>query len=68
MTYYTDPKKRAAIDKLLSANSSYQAQNNCVNNSKTKSREINAYCNREFIRPIKEIDPIFYSQIIKQND
>ena len=68
MTYYTDPKVRKKIDALLKANASYQAQNNCVTNSKTKEREINAHCNREFLRPIKDIDPLFYAQIIKQND
>lgn len=68
MTYYTDPEKRRQIDDLLNKNASYQAANNCITNSKTKAREINAFCNREFLRPIKEIDPEFYAQIIKQND
>ena len=68
MTYYTDPEKRRKIDELLQKNASYQAQHNCVTNSKAKHKEINRHCNREFIHPIKQIDPEFYAQIQKQND
>lgn len=68
MTYYTDPEVRRKIDLLLEANASYQARNNCSTNSKSKSRDINRYCNREFIRPIKDLDPVFYEQISKQSD
>jgi len=68
MTYYTDPDVRKKIDALLQANASYQANNNCKTNSKVKSREINRYCNKAFIRPIKGLDPVFYEQISKQSD
>lgn len=68
MTYYTDPEKKRQIDELLSRNASYQAANNCVTNSKARHKDINRYCNKEFLRPIKDIDPEFYAQIIKQND
>ena len=68
MSYQTDPEVKAKIDELLRANAAYQAKHNCVTNSKYKEREINAFCNRTYLRPIKELDPVFYSQIIKQND
>jgi hypothetical protein len=68
MTYYTDPEKKRQIDELLSRNAAYQAANNCVTNTKTREKEINRHCNREFIHPIKQIDPEFYEQIQKQND
>jgi len=60
--------KRKSIDDLLHKNASYQAQHNCVTNSKSKQKEINRHCNREFIHPIKQIDPVFYESIKFQND
>jgi hypothetical protein len=67
-TYYTCLKKRRQIDALLHANAAYQAQHTCESNSKSKKKEINRHCNREFLLPIKEIDPNFYSAIKLQND
>ena len=66
--YRTCMKKRKAIDNLLHKNAAYQAQHNCVNNSKATQKEINRHCNREFIHPIKQIDPVFYESIKFQND
>lgn len=68
MSYQTDPEVKAKVDELLRANAAYQAKHNCVTNSKEKERELNEYCNEQFLEPIKDIDPLFYSQIIKQND
>jgi len=67
-TYYTCAKKKKQIDKLLHANAAYQAQHTCENNSKSKKKEINRHCNREFLLPIKEIDSEFYASIKLQND
>ena len=67
-TYYTCAKKKKQIDKLLHANAAYQAQNTCENNSKTRKKEINRHCNKEFLSPIKDIDPDFYAAIKLQND
>jgi hypothetical protein len=67
-TYYTCDKKKKQIDALLSKNASYQAQNTCVKNSSSRKKEINRYCNREFLLPIKKIDENFYASIKLQND
>lgn len=67
-TYYTCSEKRKQIDKLLHANAAYQAQNTCEDNSSSKKKEINRYCNREFLYPIKDIDPEFYKSIKIQSD
>ena len=67
-TYYTCMKKKRAIDKLLHDNAAYQAQNNCVTNSKTKVKEITRYCNKQFVAPIKQIDPEFYKSIKAQSE
>jgi hypothetical protein len=66
MSYSTNLKTKATIDKLLSANASYQAGNVCITNSKTKRVEINRHCRVKFINPIKDIDKDFYNQIILQ--
>lgn len=67
-TYHTCAKVRRKIDKLLHANAAYQAQNTCINNTVSKKKEINRYCNRQFLFPIKEIDPKFYETIKIQSD
>ena len=67
-TYQSCLSLRRQIDKLLEQNASYQAQNNCEGNTKTQQKEINRYCNKNFIRPIKDLDPEFYEAIVKQND
>jgi len=66
--YKTSPEARAKIDELLRKNAAYQAANNCVSNTKAQEKEINRHCNREFIHPIKQIDPVFYQSIKFQND
>jgi len=33
-----------------------------------KKKEVNRYCNREFLYPIREIDPAFYESIKIQSD
>lgn len=63
MSYSTNKKTKAKIDKLLAKNAAYQAQNTCVTNSVTKRKEINRYCRVNFLKPIKDIDPEFYAQI-----
>jgi hypothetical protein len=67
-TYQTCVKIRRKIDELLHANAAYQAQHASENNTVAKKKEINRYCNREFLFPIKEIDPIFYESIKIQSD
>jgi len=67
-TYYSCKKKRRSIDKLLHANAAYQAQNTCKDNTVSQKKEVNRYCNREFIAPIKDMDPDFYKSIKIQND
>lgn len=62
-TYYNCKCKRKQIDDLLSKNASYQAQNQCVNMSLTEKKKLNSYCNANFIRPIKDIDEVFFNQI-----
>lgn len=66
MSYKTNKTTRNRIDSLLTKNSSYQAGNVCVTNSKTKRQEINRHCRVNFINPIKDIDKDFYDQIILQ--
>jgi len=67
-TYYNSKKKRQQIDALLHSNAAYQAQHTCVGNSPSKKKEIDRYCNREFLYPIKDIDESFYKSIKIQND
>tara|TARA_R100000455_G_C6212428_1_gene79556 strand:- start:450 stop:659 length:210 start_codon:yes stop_codon:yes gene_type:complete len=66
--YRTCLKVRRKIDDLLRKNAEYQAANNCISNTNAEEKEINRYCNREFIHPIKQIDPVFYNSISVQND
>ena len=66
MSYKTNKTTKNRIDGLLNKNSSYQASNVCVTNSKTKRQEINRHCRVNFINPIKDIDKDFYDQIILQ--
>ncbi len=67
-TYYSCKKKRRQIDELLHANAAYQAQNTCEANTVAQKNEINRYCNRQFLYPIKDIDPKFYDTIKIQSD
>ena len=67
-TYQTCVKIRRKIDALLHANAAYQAQHTSEDNTVAKKKEINRYCNREFLLPIKKIDPIFYESIKIQSD
>lgn len=67
-TYYSCAKKKRQIDELLHANAAYQAQNTCVDNTVAQRSEINRYCNRQFLYPIKDIDPKFYETIKIQSD
>lgn len=59
----TCPDKRAKIHELLTKNAQYQAAHNCVTNTPEQQKEINDYCEREFILPIKDIDERFYNSI-----
>jgi len=63
MSYKTNKKTKAKIDRLLEKNASYQAANICVTNSPTKRKEINRHCRVSFLNPIKDIDAEFYSRI-----
>lgn len=63
MSYKTNKKTKAKIDALLEKNAAYQAQLTCVTNSHNKRKEINRYCRVNFIKPIKELDADFYTQI-----
>ena len=56
------------IDRLLEENAKYQANNVCVNNTEEQKRAINEHCNKEFIDPIKEIDPYWFDIIKKQSE
>tara|TARA_R100001591_G_scaffold22087_1_gene31675 strand:+ start:272 stop:493 length:222 start_codon:yes stop_codon:yes gene_type:complete len=67
-TYYNCAKKRAKIEELLRLNASYQAQHISVNNTSAEKARINRHCNREFLFPIREIDPKFYDSIKIQDD
>jgi len=63
MSYSTNKKTKARIDKLLEKNAQYQAEHTCVTNSKTRREEIMRYCRVNFLNPIKDIDPEFYKRI-----
>ena len=56
------------IDKLLQQNASYQAQRTCVNNTPEQKKEINDYCDKNFIEPIKNIDCRTYDLLKKQSE
>ena len=60
-------KIKMNIDKLLEANAKYQAANVCVSNTPDQQKEINDYCNKNFIKPIKDIDPDWFEIIKKQS-
>tara|TARA_B100001287_G_scaffold273048_1_gene275791 strand:+ start:995 stop:1204 length:210 start_codon:yes stop_codon:yes gene_type:complete len=61
-------KIKMNIDKLLEANAKYQAANVCVSNTPDQQKEINDYCNKNFIKPIKDIDPDWFEIIKKQSE
>ena len=61
-------KIKMNIDKLLEANAKYQAANVCVSNTPDQQKEINDYCNKNFIKPIKEINPDWFEIIKKQSE
>ena len=61
-------KIKMNIDKLLEANAKYQAANVCVSNTADQQKEINDYCNKNFIKPIKDIDPDWFEIIKKQSE
>ena len=61
-------KIKMNIDRLLEANAKYQANNVCVNNTPEQQKEINDYCNKNFIDPIKDIDPEWFDIIKKQSE
>ena len=56
------------IDRLLEANAKYQANNVCVTNTPEEQKRINDHCNKEFIQPIKDIDPDWFDIIKKQSE
>lgn len=59
---------RMKIDRLLEANAKYQANNVCVTNTPEQQKQINQHCDKQYIDPIKEIDPSFFEIIKKQSD
>lgn len=61
-------KIKMNIDRLLEANAKYQANNVCVNNTPEQQKQINDYCNENFIKPIEEIDPDWFNIIKKQSE
>ena len=56
------------IDRLLEQNAKYQAAHACVSNTPERRKEIDDYCNKNFIEPIKNIDCQAHSLISKQSD
>ena len=56
------------IDKLLEQNAKYQAAHVCVTNNAEQQKEINDYCNKNFIEPIRDLDCRTYDLIKKQSD
>ena len=64
MSYKTNKTTKKRIDILFRKNTSYQAANLCVTNSKTRRQEINRHCRVNFINPIKDIDLEFYNRVI----
>jgi len=61
-------KIKMKIDKLLEQNAKYQAANTCVTNTADQQKEINDYCNKNFIEPIRSLDCRAYELIKKQSD
>tara|TARA_R100001440_G_scaffold42844_1_gene62593 strand:+ start:138 stop:344 length:207 start_codon:yes stop_codon:yes gene_type:complete len=61
-------KIKMNIDRLLEANAKYQANNVCITNTPEQQKEINDYCNKKFIKPIKDIDPDWFEIIKKQSE
>ena len=56
------------IDRLLEQNAKYQAAHNCVTNTPERQKEIDDYCNKNFIDPIRNIDCRTHALIAKQSD
>ena len=63
MSYSTNKKTKARIDRLLEKNAEYQAKHTCVTKSKTKREDIMRHCRVNFLNPIKDIDAEFYKRI-----
>ena len=61
-------KIKMNIDRLLEANAKYQANNVCVTNTPEQQKEINDYCNKNFIKPIQDIDPEWFGIKKKQSE
>lgn len=61
-------KIKMNIDRLLEANAKYQAANVCVTNTPEEQKKINDYCNKNFIKPIEDIDPEWFGIIKKQSE
>ena len=61
-------KIKMKIDKLLEQNAKYPADNTCVTNTVEQQKEINDYCNKNFIEPIRSLDCRTYDLIKKQSD
>jgi len=61
-------KIKMKIDNLLEKNAKYQAANTCVTNTVEQQKEINDYCNENFIKPIRDLDCRAYDLIKKQSD
>jgi hypothetical protein len=61
-------KIKMTIDRLLQENASYQAQHTCKTNTPEQKKEIDDYCDSNFIQPIKDIDPEVYKLLKKQSD
>ena len=61
-------KIKMKIDRLLEQNAKYQAANVCVTNTVERQKEINDYCNKNFIEPIRDLDCRAYDLIKKQSD
>ena len=61
-------KIKMNIDRLLEANAKYQANNVCVTNTPEQQKEINDYCNKNFIKPIEDIDAEWFEIIKKQSE
>ena len=61
-------KIKMQIDRLLEQNAKYQANNVCVTNTPEQQKNINDYCNKNFIDPIKNIDKDWFDIIKKQSE
>lgn len=54
---------RQKIDSLLQSNASYQAHNIGRDTTPEEKEEVNRYCYKQFILPIRDLDKEFFESI-----